>query len=465
MRRAAPLERVLEPEQRRDFVADAAPVERENQVRIDQQAIDDVDLEARGAAQVVERLLRKRDVPEHRHVVPRVEVLGNQPLDVDQVAAEHVERDGQAIVCSEIGTGRIHHLIRKVRRFAGRRIPCQHARAVPLVTDVDVGGHTLDSAREDDERLHGGRARAEQVQLVAGGQTDIGSDGGVEPAIGGQRSLAPHRDIPDSMSVANRGEYPLRAHFTVGLTEEMGQRVGRPEAVDRRVRHDPNRIRDDRHCHRHIESVGDTDRHETRVLTDRRRDRILRRDDVLPAAEQLGVVVGEDGRHVAERQALDRIEREPLGGESERNAARTDRFGAFGEDRPEALRGALEDAGARVEVVGEAGGRGGQRHRNELADHRGAELAEVRLEIVVEVRRVRDVPRQGFFAVDNQAARAEQVAEQRREILNRRGQIVRILRASARRQRKETQREHKRSSHRPISRMTQLEPLRTRVMV
>ena len=56
---------------------------------------------------------------------------------------------------------------------------------------------------------------------------------------------------------------------------------------------------------------------------------------------------------------------------------------------------------------------------HDLADQRHAELAEVALEIAVEMRRVRLLARQGRFAIDDEAARTEEVREERRSVLDR----------------------------------------------
>ena len=61
----------------------------------------------------------------------------------------------------------------------------------------------------------------------------------------------------------------------------------------------------------------------------------------------------------------------------------------LGQNGSEALGAPLEDAEGRIEPVREPRGRRRKRKRDELADQRRAELAEVRLEITVEVGAVR----------------------------------------------------------------------------
>ncbi len=71
-------------------------------------------------------------------------------------------------------------------------------------------------------------------------------------------------------------------------------------------------------------------------------------------------------------------------------------------------------------MIGEARCRRRQRHRHELADQCRAELAEVRLKVAVEVSRMRLLSWQRGFAVDDEPVRAEQIAEQRGEVSDRR---------------------------------------------
>ena len=93
------------------------------------------------------------------------------------------------------------------------------------------------------------------------------------------------------------------------------------------------------------------------VAEERRRPRHGRvdvvdgRDHVLSPAKQFGVVVGEDGGDAAEVEPLDRVERQALMREAERDAVSADRLEALGHDRAEAARGTREDAQSGVEPV------------------------------------------------------------------------------------------------------------------
>ena len=104
-------------------------------------------------------------------------------------------------------------------------------------------------------------------------------------------------------------------------------------------------------------AVGYATRDERGELVDRRLNRVHRRDHILPSAQQLRVVVREDGRHLPEVEPFYGVERESLHGEPDRHAARADRFGPFCQNRSEALGRALEHACARIEMVGKAGRR------------------------------------------------------------------------------------------------------------
>src|SRR5947207_14121361 len=87
-RRAYTSERVLETDEGRHLVADTVIVEREEQVGIEEQAIEKVDLHAQRSAQRVERFLREGDVAKHRLAVERVEILAAEPLGIDQISAK-----------------------------------------------------------------------------------------------------------------------------------------------------------------------------------------------------------------------------------------------------------------------------------------------------------------------------------------------------------------------------------------
>ena len=69
--------------------------------------------------------------------VERVERLRAQPLGVDQIAAEDIERQRQARVDADVGP-RIGHLIREVPRLSGRRVARQHARTVPAIAALNA---------------------------------------------------------------------------------------------------------------------------------------------------------------------------------------------------------------------------------------------------------------------------------------------------------------------------------------
>src|SRR5438128_10203831 len=98
-------EGVLETDERGHFVADAVIVEGEEQVGIQEQAIQHVDLHTHGAAERIERLAGKDDARVDRSAVQRVEFLRAEPLGVDHTPAEDVECERQpgvgADVCSQ----------------------------------------------------------------------------------------------------------------------------------------------------------------------------------------------------------------------------------------------------------------------------------------------------------------------------------------------------------------------------
>src|SRR5439155_22962730 len=74
--------RILETNERRDSVADAVVVEREQNVRIEEQPLECVDLEPHGAAHHVERVGREGDIRERRLAVERVKRLRAEALGV-----------------------------------------------------------------------------------------------------------------------------------------------------------------------------------------------------------------------------------------------------------------------------------------------------------------------------------------------------------------------------------------------
>src|SRR4029450_9665648 len=99
--------------------------------------------------------------------------------------------------------------------------------------------------------------------------------------------------------------------------------------------------------------------------------------------QQLRIVMREDRWDVVQIHTLNRVERQSLIREADRNAPGTDRFKALGENRAEAGGRALEDAEARIELVGESGRRRRERERDDLAGERCAELRELAFEATV----------------------------------------------------------------------------------
>src|SRR5207245_4938104 len=110
-RREAPSERVLETDERRHLVTEAVIVEREEQVRIEEQAIDEIDLEAQRAAERIEGLRRAGDVAKDRRAVERVEILRAETLGPDQISTQHIESQRQVIVGADVGSSGVDRLI------------------------------------------------------------------------------------------------------------------------------------------------------------------------------------------------------------------------------------------------------------------------------------------------------------------------------------------------------------------
>ena len=130
------------------------------------------------------------------------------------------------------------------------------------------------------------------------------------------------------------------AYLTLGVTEQLDlsiavpfisnslrvvstatiQRIGTTNPLDGCGRDHLEAVVDERHRHRHIEVLGHTHGHVGRALVDRRTNRIPRGDDVLAAAEELGVVVREHRGHIGQIEPFDRIERDPLKREPEGDA-------------------------------------------------------------------------------------------------------------------------------------------------
>ena len=160
-------------------------------------------------------------------------------------------------------------------------------------------------------------------------------------------------------------------------------------------------------------------------------DGIDRGDDVGAAAAGFGVVVGEDGGDVGERHAVEMVVREELIGVAERDLAAADGLAALGEDRTEAPGRSHERAGGRVEVIGEARRRRGSGTVASWLVSATFIEPELRLERAVEVRRMIGAVELHVVAVQHQAARPEDVFEQRRQrcraILRLRERGLRVL--------------------------------------
>ena len=220
--------------------------------------------------------------------------------------------------------------------------------------------------------------------------------------------------------MTDRPEDTLGPDLAIVLPEEMRQRVGGAQPLDCRIRTDGQIVAREFHRGRDVEAVGDANGQIRRVLRNARLNGIDSRDHILAAAKQLSVVVREDGRHPIQIEAFDALKLEALKRKAKRDAAGADGFGALGENRAEAFRAPLEDPRAGIELVGETRCGSRQRDRDELADDRGRELVEVRLEIAVEMRRVRLLAWQRGLAVHFQSLRTEETREERRQILHRR---------------------------------------------
>src|SRR5262245_51395349 len=119
----------------------------------------------------------------------------------------------------------------------------------------------------------------------------------------------------------------------------------------------------------------------------------------------------EDRRNVAQIDAFDRVEREPLIGETDRDAASADGLKTFGENRTEACGRTLEHTKRRVELVSEPRRRRREWQRDDLAGERSAELRELAFEATVEVPRVGGAAGQRHVAVDDQPVRSIEVLE------------------------------------------------------
>ena len=232
-------------------------------------------------------------------------------------------------------------------------------------------------------------ACSKQVHLVAGRQADVQADCQTRRWCFFNRGLHADGEVAHTRRTADRREQAAIADVAVRLTKEVRQGIGGAEALNGRIGDDGQIVRHEWHGDGDIETIGHAHRHEGGELGDRGFDRIDGRHHVLAAAAQLRAVVREDRRHLVQIQTFHGVEREMLRGEPERHAACTDGFSALGQDRAEALGGALEDAQAGIEAVCEARGGGRQWHRHELIHQGRVELAEIRLKVAVEMGRMR----------------------------------------------------------------------------
>jgi hypothetical protein len=135
---------------------------------------------------------------------------------------------------------------------------------------------------------------------------------------------------------------------------EVGQLVGRPEPVYRRFGHDFEIVRHHRYGERHVETIGDANRHERRRLRDVDLDGVDRCDDVFAAAAELGVVVREYRWDPAQVDAFDGVKGKALKRKSDRDPPCANGVGALGDDGPETPSGALEHAERAVELIRES---------------------------------------------------------------------------------------------------------------
>ena len=173
--------------------------------------------------------------------------------------------------------------------------------------------------------------------------------------------------------------------------------------------------------------IGDADGEERRVLADVRLNGIDGGHDILAAAQQVRVVVGEHGRHLIQIEPSNRIEREALKRKTKRRPAGADGLGPFRENRAEALGASLEHAGARIELVGEAGRRRRQRNRDELADDRVVNWPKLHWKSLLKCAECDCSPGSVASLSTTSPLRTEEVREQRRRVLDRNGQIERLL--------------------------------------
>src|SRR5262249_48105173 len=147
---------------------------------------------------------------------------------------------------------------------------------------------------------------------VARRQSQVQTDGGAGGAFAMHACLQTYGEIAKATGTADGREQATVADGAVGEPEEVCQGVRRTEADDGGVGCDLQAVAYERHGDRYIEPVGHADRDEGRKPGDRRFDRVEGRDNVLPSAEKLGVVVGEDGGNLEQVESFHGIKAEVL---------------------------------------------------------------------------------------------------------------------------------------------------------
>src|SRR4029453_18559913 len=133
-----------------------------------------------------------------------------------------------------------------------------------------------------------------------------------------------------------------------------------------------------------------------------RPDRVRGRHEILPPAEELGVVMLENCGHLLEIQSVDRVEGETLIRGPERDVVCPYGLCSLCENRPKALRTAMENSNCGIELESEAGGGRGFGRTNELVYEGCGELAEVGLKVACERSAMRLFTWKCRLAVDNQ---------------------------------------------------------------
>ena len=121
--------------------------------------------------------LAESDVRKQWLAVERVEILRREPLGVDEVPAEHVERKRQVRGHAHVGARRIRDLIRKIGRLSVSP-GCRPGRS-----SRSIGSWRSRAARfcrkvpdQIEERLKAGRAGAEQLHFVTRRQPHVQPD-------------------------------------------------------------------------------------------------------------------------------------------------------------------------------------------------------------------------------------------------------------------------------------------------